>query len=238
MAVATDGVLFGDLLDGRYDCVDRIVLRAYCQLCQRAAGFRTWWRRWQGSDENLNNTHLMRVAGRFARRVKAWADREGVPILYRKAGERNDELVEGRIPTDPAFEGVFLIIVGRAPGKVWDVEHTADGRIRGIKRKEPRAWVNHYAFHLMDRDWGHLIIRFCPHPPFNALVILNGHEWVAKQAERSGVAFKKEDNCFTELSDARGLGLVADALSCSESSIGRLVQAPERWIYSCEFSKF
>ena len=84
MAVATDGVLFGDLLDGRYDCVDRIVLRAYCQLCQRAAGFRTWWRRWQGSDENLNNTHLMRVAGRFARRVKAWADREE----YRSCTER------------------------------------------------------------------------------------------------------------------------------------------------------
>jgi len=26
-----------------------------------------WWRRWQGSDEGLNNARLMRVAGRFAR---------------------------------------------------------------------------------------------------------------------------------------------------------------------------
>ena len=90
--------------------------------------------------------------------------------------------------------------------------------------------MNHYAFHIMDRDWGHMIIRFCPHPPFNALVILNGHEWVAKEAERRGLAFRKQDNCFTELSDARDLGLVADALSSPESSVGRLVQAPERWI--------
>ena len=73
--------------------------------------------------------------------------------------------------------------------------------------------MNHYAFHIMDRDWGHLIIRFCPHPPFNALVILNGHEWVAKEAERRRLAFRKQDNCFTELSNARDQGLVADALS-------------------------
>ena len=128
--------------------------------------------------------------------------------------------------------GVFVVIVRRAPGNVRDVEHTADGRIRRIKRKVPRPWVNHYAFHIMDRDWGHMIIRFCPHPPFNALVILNGHEWVAKEAERRRLAFRKQDNCFTELSNARDLGLVAETLSSPESSVGRLVQAPERWIHS------
>ncbi len=74
----------------------------------------------------------------------------------------------GYLPDDPSYEGVFVVIVRRAPGNVWDVEHTADGRIRRIKRRVPRPWVNHYAFHIMDRDWGHLIIRFCPHPPFNA----------------------------------------------------------------------
>jgi hypothetical protein len=226
------GLLFEGFLDGSYDCVDRVVLRAYFQLGQRAAGLRMWWRRWQGSDEELNNTRLMRVAGRFARRVKGWAKGAGVPVVYSKSGERNEDLARGYLPDDPGYEGVFVVIVRRAPGNVWDVEHTADGRIRRIKRKVPRPWVNHYAFHIMDRDWGHMIIRFCPHPPFNALVILNGHEWVAKEAERRRLAFRKQDNCFTELSNARDLGLVAETLSSPESSVGRLVQAPERWIYS------
>ncbi|MHB2023751.1 MAG: hypothetical protein ACYCO3_10540, partial [Mycobacteriales bacterium] len=32
-----------------------------------------WWRRWHdGSDDELDNAHLMRMAGRFARRVRAW----------------------------------------------------------------------------------------------------------------------------------------------------------------------
>jgi hypothetical protein len=36
-------------------------------------GFRTWWRQLHGgSDDQLDDTHLIRMAGRFARRLKAW----------------------------------------------------------------------------------------------------------------------------------------------------------------------
>ena len=63
---------YGDLLTGSYDCVDRVVLNAYFPLGHNPGGFRVWWRRLHGgSDDELDNTHLMRFAGRFARRVKA-----------------------------------------------------------------------------------------------------------------------------------------------------------------------
>lgn len=91
--------------------------------------------------------------------------------------------------------------------------------------------LNHYAFHIWDGEWGHVIIRFCPHPPFNALILLNGYEWVASKAGRSGLGFRKEDNCFTDWSNAAGLGQIAETLS-SKSSEGRLRQVCERWIYS------
>src|SRR5438477_12921066 len=83
---------YRELLDGCYDCVDRIVLNAYNTLCYSAAGFRHWWRRFMnGSDEHLDNTHLMRLAGRFSRRIRGFArapgpgvravDLFGVPVL-------------------------------------------------------------------------------------------------------------------------------------------------------------
>ena len=56
-------------LDGTYECIDRIVLNACFQFGQRPAGFRTWWRQMEGSDEKLDNAHLMRMAGRLARRL-------------------------------------------------------------------------------------------------------------------------------------------------------------------------
>jgi len=55
---------YEDFLDGTYDCIDRIVLNAYFIMAQSNGGFRAWWRRLAGSDDNLDNMHLMRFGGR------------------------------------------------------------------------------------------------------------------------------------------------------------------------------
>ena len=81
---------YGDLLTGSYDCVDRIVLNAYYPLGHNPGGFRVRWRRWHGdSDTELDDVRLMRLAGRLARRVRAWAKANGVPVIDCKAGERS-----------------------------------------------------------------------------------------------------------------------------------------------------
>jgi hypothetical protein len=51
------------------------------------------------------------------------------------------------------------------------------------------------------------------HPPFGAQVMLNGHEYVACQAQKAGIAFTKQDNCFTTVANAADLAKVADTLS-------------------------
>jgi hypothetical protein len=42
-----------------------------------------------------------------------------------------------------------------------------------------------------------LTIKMSGHPPFGAQIMLNGHEYVACQAQTSGIGFAKEGNCFT-----------------------------------------
>ena len=68
---------YAGLLTGSYDCVDRVVLNAFFPFGHNPGGFRSWWRRLHGSDGQLDDAHLMRMAGRFARRVKAWAAANG-----------------------------------------------------------------------------------------------------------------------------------------------------------------
>jgi len=216
-------------LAGTYDCVDRIVLNAYFIMGQSAGGFRTWWRQLRGSDEDLNNTHLMRFAGRFSRRIHAYAEKQGIPLVHCRPGEKKHELAEQHLPRDPTFRGIFYIFVAIAPAPVFHVYRSKKG-ITNIKRKI--AYVNHYSFHILDPEWGHLTIKLCPHPPFTAQIILNGHEYVACQARKSKILFTKEDNCFTEISDAAGLARVADTMRAS-SSVGRLIRACERWIHPC-----
>ena len=175
---------YGDLLYGSYDCVDRIVLNAYHPLGYNPGGFRTWWRRLHGDDEQLDNAHLMRMAGRFARRVRASAAAHGIPVIDCKRGERKHEIAEEYLATHPVDRGVFLILVARAVAPVWEVTRSAGGVLCNLAKK--RAFVNHYSFHILDPEWGHMTIKMSGHPPFGAQVILNGHEYVAAAARAAG----------------------------------------------------
>lgn len=222
---------YADLLDGTYDCVDRIILNAYCPLGQRPGPFRYWWRLLCGSDDNLDKTHLMRLAGRFSRRVRAWAKAKQVPLIDCERGDRKHEMAEKYLPQDPGFVGVFVVFVSKAPALLWEVERYGKG---GLNLKRPTRWpfVNHYSFHILDPDWGHLTIKMSGHPPFGAQVILNGHEWVERQAQRKNLEVVKEGNCFTRIADSRAFGEVADALFRDSETVGRLFEVCDRWIYS------
>jgi hypothetical protein len=223
---------YGDLLSGSYDCVDRIVLNAYYPLGHNPGGFRVWWRRWhEDCDAELDNAHLMRLAGRFARRVRAWAGANGVPVIACGRGERKHRVVEEYLATHTVVgPAVFLILVAKAPATVWEVRRGGpDDVIVNIVKKT--AYVNHYSFHVMDPVWGHVTIKMSGHPPFGAQVILNGHEYVARQAQVAGIALAKEGNCFTAVADPQALAQVADTLS-QDAAVGRLSQVCDRWIYS------
>lgn len=219
-----------ELLDGVYDCVDRIVLNGYFRLATSAGGFRTWWRQLFGTDDNLDNNHLIRLAGRFSRRLRAWAVKHSIPVIDATSGDdkRMHRLVEPHRPVDPEFAGVFCITISRAPAPIWKAHRFGNG---GIDLTRRIAWVNHYSFHIIDAEWGHVTIKLCGHAPFMAQIMLNGHEYVARQLPRWKIEATQEGNCFTETSDVAGLSRCAET-SCSESTIGRLRQVCERWIYS------
>jgi hypothetical protein len=221
---------YADFLDGSYDCVDRIVLNGYFRLAYSPGGFRTWWRRLhQGSDADLDNAHLMRMAGRLGRRVRAWASAHRVPVVDCRAGERKDDLVAGYLPKRPDVVGVFLILVGRVPAPIWDVTRSPKGHMVDLARK--RAQVNHYSFHILDPQWGHIVIKMCGHPPFELQIVLNGHEYVARQALRQGLDFVKQENCFTMVADGAQLAKVADTLG-SQDPVGHLSRLCDRWAYA------
>jgi hypothetical protein len=209
--------------------VDRVVLIAFFPIGHNPGGFRCWWRRLHGSDDQLDDAHLMRMAGRFARRVKAWAAANGVPVIFCTAGQRKHLIAEQYLEENSVSPGVFLILAAKAPATVWKVHRSARGVITRLEKK--REHVYHYSFHIMDPVFGHLVIKMSGHPPFGAQVILNGHEYVAVAAQAEGIGFTKEGNCFTEIADPQRLARVADAWP-RDAAIGRLGQVCDRWIYT------
>ncbi|MGH8925143.1 MAG: hypothetical protein ACRDWA_10980 [Acidimicrobiia bacterium] len=138
-------------------------------------------------------------------------------------------IAEKHLAAHTVGQGVFLVLVAKAPATVWKVQRSAGGVLVNLEKKS--EYVNHYSFHIMDPEWGHVTVKMSGHPPFGAQVILNGHEYVACAAARRGIGLVKEGNCFTAVTDPSGLAQVADTLS-HPAAAGRLSQVCNRWIYS------
>ena len=221
---------YADYLTGSYDCPDRIVLNGYYRLGSTGGGFRHWWQRLHGTDDNLDKTHLVRMAGRFSRRVKTYAEKHQIPVVYCQPKERKHELAEEYIPQAPTFVGLFLVIISRASGLVWDAPRTEAGRL-GHLTKHYR-YINHLFFHIMDPEWGHITIRISGHPPFRAMIILNGHEYVARRAKQAGLEFEQSSNSFTHLMNPADLTQIAETW-CAWHPKGQLDQVCQRWVYTC-----
>jgi hypothetical protein len=96
--------------------------------------------------------------------------------------------------------------------------------------KRPYPHVNHFSFHILDQDWGHVVIKLSGHPPFPAQIILNRHEYLARQAERNRIPFTKEGNCFTQIESTKAFAAMAETL-LSDRAAGLLTAVCERWIY-------
>ncbi len=99
----------------------------------------------------------MRMAGWFARRVKAWAAATGVPVIFCTAGERKHLIAEQYLEENSVSPGVFLVLAARAPASVQKVHRSARGVITRLEKK--RQQVCHYSFHIMDPVFGHLVIK-------------------------------------------------------------------------------
>lgn len=222
---------YAHLLEGTYDCVDRIVLNAYFPLAQTGGGLRAWWRQLHGTDAQLDDEHLREMAGTFSRRLRAYCTKHCIPLLDTEAGQRKHELAQQHLPQDPKFRGLFLVITGNAPAPLWEVKRNAQGQITAVRHRQKWPYVKHYYFHLIDPHWGHLTIRMCGYPPFGAQVILNGHEWVEREAQKQNVTVAKSGNCFIEGSDFAQVNRLA-ALLQRDSAISKLQSVCERWIYS------
>lgn len=219
-----------ELLQGSYDCVDRIALRAYFRLAQTSGGLLTWWDR-LFPDKAPTQEYLRRMAGDFARRVKAFSEKHKIPLQHCDTGEKNKyEKAEKARPKDPHFQGVFLILVARAPAPVWQIKKSRRGKLL-IRRAKNWPLVNHYHFHIMDKEWGHISIRMSGHPPFGAQILLNGHEWLERRARKEQIPYAKEGNCFVAGSDLAALNRLAAGLE-GDAGLVRLAQVCDRWIYS------
>ncbi len=69
----------------------------------------------------------------------------------------------------------------------------------------------HYYFYFLDPEFGLCYLRVPTWAPFRLQFYCNGHNWLAAQLQRAGIAFAQLDNTFTSIADWSRAQALADA---------------------------
>ena len=130
----------------------------------------------------------------------ALAEKHHRPMIYLPSSRTNKEKIALEVKERQRVgSGLVAVISCVEPCRTW----FARGNKATKKLELKLQWGKciHLYFYLIHEQVGWLSVRLQTWFPFLMQVCLNGREWLARQMDTVGLAYRREDNCFSWLAD-------------------------------------
>ena len=238
VAVA-DLVNINDVLDGHVsldlDCIDRLYLNVYVPNLQVGGQVVTFMTQHLGL-QVPSPVVFKKLGDRFRAAVAAFAEENEIPVLRLKRPDRtrwDDRKLDHVAPYLQAAEaegstGVVSIVAAQEVQKVfmgYQRDKGAHGKAVNFGFDKADRAVTVYYFYIYDAEFGPGFIKLCSYFPYPGKVWLNGHEWLKRQATKTGLGFTPLANGFASCTDPRRLQRLADRLGPNQ-----VTRFFERWM--------
>ena len=197
--------------------IDRMYLNVYVPQLQREGGVASFFRFHRGYP--FASSALMDpISKAFVAEMEGFAEREGVPVVLFRKGERKDDIAAEHLKLFTKSEGVLFIGKAQEKTSVFRTERRRNGET-GVSYPwlvRSTAMVNHFYVYCVDRDFGPFFLKFCTYFPYTAKLCLNGHEYLKRQLTQLGVGYEALDNGVLSCEDPRRAQALCEGLSAEK----------------------
>jgi hypothetical protein len=145
-------------------------------------------------------SYAIGLTGRICQAAEELAKQNRRPVIYLASSQASKEDEARRIKERDGIKRGLIAVMGCVePCRTW--------RMRGnyeTKKLELRLeWgkCKHLYFYWEHEEMGFLHMRLQTWFPFSIQVCVNGREWLGRQMDRAGIAYRQEDNCFPWIAD-------------------------------------
>jgi hypothetical protein len=190
---------FGSLVSGVLSGFDRLVLRGYLRrLCYP-----------QGLEGFLAFRGICRKD--FGDHAEAWTQlvqesslepiiAQGVHFEHLTSNSVDKGAIAQRILQENGnVTGPVCVLTVVEPCTIWNAHRSRDLKRIVFDRRQGRC--KHIYFYINHEDFGLIHVRLQTWLPYEIQVYVNGREWLARQMQRAGLRFTKDDNCFPWIED-------------------------------------
>src|SRR5262245_19535445 len=145
-------------------------------------------------------TYATALTTRLKEHVQQICEGTGRTYIYLESAKKSkEEIAEQTIAKDKIQEG--LVCVLGTVEMCWSFDIESDRVRKQLRLVSRQRKCLHFYFYYLDREFGLMHVRLQSWLPFAIQVCLNGREWLARQMDRDGIAYKKHDNGFTWIAD-------------------------------------
>lgn len=188
---------FSSIISWVLSCFDRVIFKGHLPISRPSQfeGFVDYVLRMRRAD------FLKVVAPRWSDRLvdhaKRFAQKHGRLYEYHAGEVDKDAWAKEQRQWNLIEEGLVGILCVMEACPTFKL---APGKDRPcyVSRMVPQRVLYYY---FVDRDLGLMHVRLQTWAPFTCQVYANGHDYVARQLKKKGIAFEQVDNAFVELSD-------------------------------------
>jgi hypothetical protein len=184
---------YHDHIQGVLSGFDRLVFRGSPRRLSYSKGMEEYL--WQnGILFKDYATHVKRVSERIKKASLEPFRRQELPVEFIRSMQVDKEARARQVAEQRGIrQGLVCAISSLEPSPTY--EHC--GR-RMLARLRPCHVLYHYQIHP---EFGWMHARIQSWFPFHVQVCVNGREWLARQMDKEGLRYRKQDNCFVWVED-------------------------------------
>ncbi len=190
---------FGDQIMGILCGFDRLVLRGTLRALCFEEGMETYL----GASEVLLKDfarHVHEVSTRLKQASLAAAEKRGREVRYLASPRLDKEKIARSIAVEGKVrEGLICVLTSVEPCRTFDIYRNRESKkLEVVSRTRKCLFLYHYSIHPV---FGFMHARIQTWFPFSMQICLNGREWLARQMDRAGLRYVRQDNCFPWIED-------------------------------------
>jgi hypothetical protein len=212
-----------------YSLIDRMRIRGHIMNMQSITMLRTYFQQVR----RVNWIHprdLQKATDDFVKHVETLAQENNIPMLTAHPGESHiDQAAPHLDAVADRDHAIYCIIKVQEETSSFVSYVPKKGPDKTRKIARGRRRINHYYFFIKDREFGvGNWIRISSYAPFSVTVCFNGHNFVAQQLHKRGIAFQTRDNLFVSVHD-----VAAFRRACTALTHQAITRFCDQWVYRC-----
>jgi len=190
---------FGSLVQGVLSGFDRLLFRGTLRNLAYPNGLRNYLWRTRVLHKDFD-THSEAVTQQLEEASLQHARQLGREIKYLNDLKTSPEAEAKAIAArDGIRDGLICVLRRVEPCYSFDIRGNHKTKHLEISyRKRRCVFIYHYQFHPV---FGFMHARIQTWFPFTVYVCLNGHDWLARQMDQTGLHYQRRDNCFPWVED-------------------------------------